>query len=391
MKIRRGFNGEKLPRGIYIRPGDQYYSYAFKSEKGKYIRKFTKERDLKLAVKMLHDAITETHKIDFKYKQREVRLSQAFRDYIASYAKSNKDSWKTNEAQLKRFLEYFGDIFIHHVTLKMLLDYRPWRQVHSNKNGLDTISFATSNRDLSLLRGVINFAVSYYDLEFLNPFIKYKRELKFPSEKPNQRTRYLSIDEKARLFGVLSPKQKRLVFFALNTGMRQGEIMKAKWRDIDWEAPNIKTISKSNNFRFIKFDGKMREFLKRMPKISEFIFGYEGYDGIKDLWWHFRSAWECALKRAKIEDFTFHDLRHTFATISLGKGVDLPTLQALLGHADIRMTMRYAHVTDKQKHEAAILIGSAFEEITLDLLAGPRVTTVSPENVSNSNVFESPL
>ncbi len=65
-----------------------------------------------------------------------------------------------------------------------------------------------------------------------------------------------------------------------------------------------------------------------------------------------RTAFENAVKRAEIEDFTFHDLRHTFASRLVMAGVDLPTVKRLMGHKDISMTLRYAHLSDDHMQRA---------------------------------------
>jgi integrase len=66
----------------------------------------------------------------------------------------------------------------------------------------------------------------------------------------------------------------------------------------------------------------------------------------------FRSAFERAVRKAGITNFTFHDLRHTFASRLVMAGVDLPTVKELLGHRDIRMTMRYTHLSSDHKQAA---------------------------------------
>lgn len=370
-KMQKSFKGGKLPRGIYIPKNGKTYAYGFKDEKtGKYIRKVTDTNDVRLAVKIRDLARNEFILYGKGLEKKRIKLSALFKDYIDRYAKLRKTNWRIDRTILNRFLGYFGDIYLQDLQLTKLLDYRSWRSVHTDKIGKNGTCFVTANRDMACLRKAINFAVEYHELDYLNPFIKYRGQLKFPSEVSRQRIRYLSLEEKTRLFSALPESHRGLVFFAISLGMRQNEIMKAQWRDIDWEQSHIKVISRKGRngeikIRFINFDIKVREFLKRLPKVSEFIFGYKGFKTNQNLWWHYRERWLLALDKAHIENLTFHDLRHTFATYSLQKGATLPTLKEILGHSNISMTNRYAHVSNEQKIEAAAMVAEMLADIKL--------------------------
>jgi integrase len=77
----------------------------------------------------------------------------------------------------------------------------------------------------------------------------------------------------------------------------------------------------------------------------------------------FRTAFERAVARAGVVDFTFHDLRHTFASRLVMAGVDLPTVQALLGHKGISMTLRYTHLSSHHKHQAVAILDRITEKV----------------------------
>lgn len=149
-----------------------------------------------------------------------------------------------------------------------------------------------------------------------------------------------------------------MVLVALNTGLRKSEQLRIQWTDIDLGLGQI-TIreGKSGKSRIIPMNRTLKETLERIPKginrirdkkgnlISRpnpyvFASGRKPELPLNDL----PREWEEHLKEAKIENFHWHDLRHTFASRLVMKGVNLYTVSKLLGHQSLAMTHRYAHL-----------------------------------------------
>jgi site-specific recombinase XerD len=133
--------------------------------------------------------------------------------------------------------------------------------------------------------------------------------------------------------------------------MRRGELLALQWQDVKFgkEERGILTIRKSKNhdMRHITMNARVRETLQKLPrnitegKEDSYVFAKKNGEGLKSI----RNGFEAAVVRAKIEKhIRFHDLRHTFASWLVMKGIDLRTVASLLGHRDIRVTMRYAHL-----------------------------------------------
>ena len=146
------------------------------------------------------------------------------------------------------------------------------------------------------------------------------------------------------------PYLKPIIICALQTGMRKGEIFGLKWSNICFDYGFIElTETKSGKSRKIPITKTMLEVLNQQPRISEYVFINKDtgkpYVDIKH-------AFSTVLKKANITNFRFHDFRHSVATRLVEKGVPLPVVQEILGHAKITTTMRYAHVVAKQKIEA---------------------------------------
>jgi len=167
----------------------------------------------------------------------------------------------------------------------------------------------------------------------------------------NRRTRYLEEEEIERLHEACSGHLKPILATALNTGMRKGEILNLKWVDVDLRNRIISILnSKNNEKREIPVNEDLFQALLRVRKNLESPYVFCKEDGVpyKDV----KTGFRAALKRAKISNFRFHDLRHTFASRLVMKGVGLKTVQELLGHKDVRMTLRYSHLSPDHKKAA---------------------------------------
>jgi integrase len=133
-------------------------------------------------------------------------------------------------------------------------------------------------------------------------------------------------------------------------GTRKGEIVNLKWSNVDFKTGHILVEGTKNaEIRRVRMKQKLTASLesdKRVSK-SEYVFSEnrKPYGDVKTGWWS-------ALKKAKIERVRFHDLRHTFGSqLGMG-GVDIRTIQELMGHKDIKMTMCFSHPTVEHKKNA---------------------------------------
>ena len=136
--------------------------------------------------------------------------------------------------------------------------------------------------------------------------------------------------------------------------MRKGEILSLKWNQIRGEFIYLEK-TKTDESRQIPINDDLAECFKsirkRQPVSVKYIFRDQN-GHIKDI----KTAFNAALKRAGIQDFRPHDLRHTFASHYVMRGGSLPALQKILGHADIKMTMRYAHLSKEFAREEIKLL-----------------------------------
>ena len=225
---------------------------------------------------------------------------------------------------------------------------------------------STINREMGVLRHLFRKATEWEMME-QSPFDKGK-SLQF--KEVNERTRYLTEDELQRLIGESPEHLKRIVICAVNTGMDRGEILNLKWHQVKngfiylgkYKTRPVRQIPvnedldqvfveiRKENELISKHDRKVKH-LAVIEKTSDYVFTYAKRN-IKRV----DRAFKSALSRAGIEDFRFKDLRHTFASHVLMRGGTLKDVQELLGHKNISMTMRYAHLSQEHKNKAVNLL-----------------------------------
>ena len=209
---------------------------------------------------------------------------------------------------------------------------------------------STVNRYLSFLRRILNVAIRD-GLLLQNPV----HGIKFSPE-PVGRLRYLSDDEICSLEETMAPEDWLVVAFALETGLRQAEQFKARWEWVNFEA-RIITIprSKSGRTRHVALSDGAISILQRNPSwmASPYLFPSPRKQGQPRDGRSFTvRVFIPALRHVSIEGVTWHTLRHTFASRLVMAGVDIRTVQELMGHSTIVQTMRYAHLSSAHLRDA---------------------------------------
>ena len=205
------------------------------------------------------------------------------------------------------------------------------------------------NFEMTIFGHILNKAVEWQLLE-VSPFKKGKKLL---FRLDNGRCRYLTEEEIGKLLDACISYLRPIVQTALLTGMRKGEILTLKWDMIrDGYIYLDGSNTKSGKSRQIPIHDDLAEVFKEVRQAnqlrSEYVFCKESGARFDEI----SQAFEAACKRAGITDFTFHDLRHTFASHMIMSGTDLTTLSRILGHASVTMTMRYAHLSKGHLKEA---------------------------------------
>lgn len=265
-------------------------------------------------------------------------------DIYLHYSEINKRSHKSDLSMAKRLKFFFGNIDLTEVTPTMIENFKQYLRLELE------LKNSSINRYLEALSKMFNLCIAD-GLLSKNPLENVKKMLE-----ENYKIRVLAKEEETILFVFLDERLKPIVTFALKTGARKSEILTLKWLNIDFKGNYIELLhTKSGKKRKIPISKTLREILLEIKKTStsEYVFvnprTNKPYTDIK-------KAFRTALKKAGIENFVFHDLRHTFATRLIEKGVDIVVVKELLGHADISTTMIYTHSDAIRKQNAIDVI-----------------------------------
>lgn len=176
-----------------------------------------------------------------------------------------------------------------------------------------------------------------------------------------ERVREMSYGEQERLFAVLRPDLQPLVKLALLTGQRRAELCGLKWDDVNHETRRIHFRIKGGAIHRFPLSREIAALLSALPRSTlvrdrKFVLTYRGENGelrrIPASGGHVWELWRKALAKAEIDDFRFHDLRHTMATRMLRETGNIKLVSRLLGHSSIDTTSRYGHVLDDDLERA---------------------------------------
>jgi integrase len=341
-------------KGLYKRKDSPFWHISI-YHNGRHYRFTTKTTSLRIAEQihnkkksqLLAGEITEI-------ADTKLTLNQ-LGDMYLNFAKTKKKSSSDRDKQvIDRLLEFFGpDLKISRIRVYDVERYQAKRMAEGRKPG-------TINKEVTCMKAMFNKAVSWDKLR-INP-IKAVRQLKVN----NVIVRFLSLAEMNKLIECSAPYMRDIIIFALNTGMRRGEILGLDWKDVDFENRFIAVRdTKSSEDRKIPMNSTLADLLTPLKKTEGKVFLGRGGVGMKDV----KKGFHRTMKDAGIKNFRFHDLRHTFASHLVMNGIDIVTVKELLGHKSLEMTLRYAHLSAQHKSLAVEHLAKAYSKPYTENLA----------------------
>ncbi len=319
--------------GLYRRGHVWWMNFTYQ---GQQVRASTNQTDRRAAELILGD--TRRQLRDGAYRitleERNRRFGELMERFLREHV-TKKASQRSYVGYVKRLRVFFGDgTPLADITPRLIVEYK-------NHLFAEKLAPASVNRHLATLKKAFNLAVREWEWCQRNPVLSVSME-----RENNGRDRWLTVEEEGGLLAACGPWLRDLVQFALGTGMRMGEILSLSWRGVDLIRRTAMVFqSKNGERRTIPLNQTVLSVMKERGTLrslrTDLVFPSKTHTPLES--GHLRRAFRLALKKAKIEDFHFHDLRHTFATRLVQAGVELYKVQRLLGHKSPMMTQRYAH------------------------------------------------
>lgn len=299
-------------------------------------------------------------------KAKEMGLLEALLKYYEEHAKHLPSAY-TIDRQIEK-VRAIGNVPLSELTDAKISEYVASRRGQQARNKVTgdgqpvLVNPSTINREVALLRAVVKRAQDQWGVK-ANP-LKWRSLL---LQETQERRSYLSADEQAKLLQALRPDFRPLVQFCLATGARFASAASLTWRDVDFAGGTVTFRKmKGGGTHTIPLTSAMKVLLANEKHHPIYVFSYEaqedrpsGVKGAKRIKGHrypfsrdgWRRPWYRALKDAGLEDFRFHDLRHTAGSRTT-KTAGIAVAQKLLGHAEITTTRRYSHVLMEDVKEA---------------------------------------
>lgn len=339
-------------KGIYKRGNVWWIRYA--GLDGRIIRESTGSTKFRDAEALLHK-----RKADIKEgKQPDIKkiVNHTFRELAEEYVKwaERQRGFKQKLYVINQLVDAFGQYPLRYFNARLLEQYQTERLQQGNKP-------ATINRHIATLKHMFTKTVDWEMVE--EEALKRVRKVKLLEEN-NRRLRYLSKEECQELINSCASHLRPIVITALNTGMRRSEILNLKWDNVDLKHRFIlldETDTKNGERKEIPINGTLRQTFQRLVRRLDVPYVFHDPETGKP-YQDVKTSFRTALRKSKIKDFRFHDLRHTFASHLVMAGVDITTVKELLGHKTLNMTLRYAHLAPSHKVKAVDILDNTINE-----------------------------
>ena len=265
------------------------------------------------------------------------------RDQYLKFSKTTKSPQTCDREQGiidDLLIPFFDNSSLNKISVQQVDDYR-------SRRAADGVAAATINKEVQLLKHIVKKAVEWGKIR-TNQIANLK-----PLKTPPGRVRYLQPEQIPRLMKACPPWLRPIVLVDMNTGLRRGEVLGLQKQDIDKKNRLIIIEKTKNNERkIIPMNQTVFETIDKLPTRMQTTFLFSDNNGRPLSPDKVSMAFKRACKKAGLENFRLHDLRHHFASYLTMGGQNQRTVQELLGHKDPKMTMRYSHLSPEHLRSA---------------------------------------
>ncbi|MDO5686444.1 MAG: site-specific integrase [Neisseria sp.] len=321
---------------VYQRKNRRGWYYSFTAPNGERVRQSAKTENKQEALELS----AKHYQMYFEQQRLGIKPDYSWQEAVVEWFKENPH--KQNDVNTLYFLRWLDPI-IGHLMLKEI-DRVVIRQIRDRKMS-DGVKPRTVNAYLQQVRCILRAAVSWKWLDAM-PEIKMLPE-------PKRRERWLTEDERERLFNELPEHLIPIVRFALATGLRMSNVTQLHWQQVDLSRRTAWIYADSTKKERpigVPLNAEAMQVLELcLGKHKDFVFTYRG----KPIKRANQAAWRKARERAGIPDFRFHDCRHTWATNHVIAGTPLYQLREMGSWQSMDMVQKYAHMNIDHLREFA--------------------------------------
>ena len=266
--------------------------------------------------------------------------------YLREMEKKNPKRFVDVKTLLGWWKGEIGVYLLSDVSRALIIEQRD-KLLNTKGRNVERRKNSTVNRYTTALGNAFTVAMNEWEWIHENPMRKISK-----LSEPRGRVRFLDDEERERLLEACQASTNLqlhiLVVLALSTGARHGELINLRWSDVDWQRSVITLHdTKNKERRLLPLLHYALELMKEHNKVrniaSDLVFPSPSN---LQRPWDSRSAWLSALKKADIQDFRFHDLRHSAASYLAMNGASLAEIAEVLGHKTLQMVKRYAHLSE---------------------------------------------
>ena len=337
----------------YRRKGSPYWWVKFTDASGKPTYRSTRTANYEEAKALESKWRYETHQL----RQWGIKPEHTFDEMMHAFITAKQSEWRAPERVViscRRLQPHFTGMTAERIRRADVASYIQMRKT-------DGVCGSTINRELDLLSAASNYARVTLEWNIQNPVTGMSLK------EPEGRLRYLTKEESERLIAEAlkeykSPHLADFIRLAVNTGCRKNELLKLSWDRVDFAAGHFRLEgenTKNGKRRIVPLSDVARSALlsrasfrdEHCPK-SQWVFCHKDGKRVQ----YMQRGFAAACRRAGIEDFHVHDLRHTCASWLVSAGVPLIEVKVLLGHSSIEMTERYAHLAPENIGRVAVVL-----------------------------------
>jgi len=335
--------------GLYRRPDSDNWWASYIGSNGRRVRCSTGTSSKTEAAALLGKWKAEAHN-ETNWGQAPRRTFEELMTRYLSETAGERRSETQVKLNIARLRQSFAHADMHALGREHIRGYIAKRKEEG-------VSHATINRELQAMGGAINYANTHWQWSLPNPV---KGNM---LREPDGRLRWITPAEAERLLNAAKLQEKAphlapLVTLALHTGMRRGEMLWLEWNRVDLQAGLIYLEShhtKAKKRRSVALNQTAREAILSQARFrathcpaARWVFCNKAGERIASV----KRSFATACRAAKIEDFRFHDLRHTCAAWLVQAGVPMAEVRDVLGHCTLAMTERYAHLAPENLRAA---------------------------------------